>query len=226
LRCIGHGRGLPIERVQRRTLARIQGAKPWSGVERRNAFRPGVGRESLTLRVSGEQGSPGWQCNGPHRCRASNPRRVGRGRRNWAGFLVVGAGRRESPLLGWDATGGRSASLAKRVVSQHTACPLPFPAICTVRHSNNRSCRSYPVYRIRQHYFSCDSLPHSPLQKGTSCHARGRALSRSLRVFPQGNCEIRTGIVLTVRHSVARLHALSTTTYEDQHETAQHTEHA
>ena len=46
-RFIAHG----AIRVQRRTLARIQPANGWSGVERRNAFRGGVGRESPTLGV-------------------------------------------------------------------------------------------------------------------------------------------------------------------------------
>ena len=46
--------GLARPAMQRAApLPRIQPAQGWSGVERRNAFRRGVGRESLTLGVSG-----------------------------------------------------------------------------------------------------------------------------------------------------------------------------
>jgi hypothetical protein len=95
----------------------------WSEVERRNALRRGVGRESLTRRVWGAR-LPDCRCNGTRRCRASNPRRVGLGR--GAGTLLVVVHGPRKALLGRDATGGRSASLAKRVVQQHTACPIPF----------------------------------------------------------------------------------------------------
>ena len=97
--------------MQRDTpLPRIQPAHGWSGVERRNAFRRGVGRESLTRGYRGAR-LPDCRCNGTRRCRASNRRTVGLGR--GAGtLLVVGARGHERPLLGWDATGGRSAALA------------------------------------------------------------------------------------------------------------------
>ena len=84
-------------------LPRIQPAHGWAG-------SMGQARPSSWCRAR----KPDCRCNGTHRCRASNPRRVGEGRRNRAGFLVVGCtGGAKAPLLGRDATGGRSASLAK-----------------------------------------------------------------------------------------------------------------
>ena len=96
-------------------LPRIQPAHGWSGVEGRNASRRGVGRDRL----------PECRCNGTRRCRASNPRRVGKVAGTGPGSSSWVQGGAKAPLLGRDATGGRSASLAKRVVSQHTACPRP-----------------------------------------------------------------------------------------------------
>jgi hypothetical protein len=123
-------------------LPRIQSAQGWSGVERRNAFRRGVGREGLTAHptgarlvwVEGQERPSSW-CRARKPDRVSNRRTVGEGRRNRAGFLVVGARGRESPLLGRGAAGGRSASPAKRVVyAQHTACPISASsAICNRR---------------------------------------------------------------------------------------------
>ena len=112
-----------------RPRPRIQPAHGWSGVERRNACRRGVGRESLTWGVSGDRGdrgrrprkhragAPDCRCNGTYRCRASNPRRVGLGR--GAGtLLVVGAGARK-PLP--ECRGGASAAQGCNPVS------APFP---------------------------------------------------------------------------------------------------
>ena len=122
LRGVGHRRlGVPVlsrPAMQRAApLPRVQPAHGWSGVERRNAFRRGVGRESLTRGYRGAR-LPDCRCNGTCRCRASNPRRVGLGR---------GAG---TPLV----VGARGAKAPARKGCNGRAKRLPCQACCITTH--------------------------------------------------------------------------------------------
>src|SRR5271165_145289 len=81
--------------------------------------------------------------------RASNRRTGGLGR--GAGtLLVVGAGRRESPLLGRDATGGRSASLAK-VSTARPHLRGPRGAHLATLIFPNHAAKTYPIPAGNQH---------------------------------------------------------------------------
>jgi len=126
----GHGsecRGrAPARGVGRETLTRGFGARPRMSMQRDRPLpriQPAHGWEGS--RGRGRAPSSWGRARKPGR--VSNRRRVGRGRRNRAGFLVVGCTGAEGPLLWWGAAGGRSAAPAKRVVQQHTACPKRFP---------------------------------------------------------------------------------------------------
>jgi hypothetical protein len=111
----------PRMSMQRDTLLpRIQPAHGW-------ARSMGRARPSSWCRARKSE----CRCNGTFRCRASNPRRVGYGRRNRAGFLVAGARGRDHPLLGRDATGGRSASLAKLCCATTHRLPCAISNPCT-----------------------------------------------------------------------------------------------
>jgi hypothetical protein len=118
------------------------------------------------MRVSGQ--GPECRCNGTCRCRASNPRRVGGDRRNRAGFLV------------WrDATGGRSASLAKRCCATTHRLSAPevglfSPLIHACRVSMRRLTVQMFAAKNPESDSNCRTCPvwHSAI---ASCHARGFA---------------------------------------------------
>ena len=100
--------------MQRATpLPPIQTARVGLGRWGRNAPRSGQGR-TAPCRGAWGRNSPARGVGRESPTAYPNRRTVGEGRRNRAGFLVVGcrAGAK-APRLGRDATGGRSASLAK-----------------------------------------------------------------------------------------------------------------
>jgi len=190
-----------------------------TGVRLGKIVRTGPGSSSRVsgarlplMRVSGQ--GPECRCNGTYRCRVSNRRTVGEDRKNRAGFFV-----------GWDATGGRMRR--------------PCQACCATTHRLPNYFFSYFFRHLRlsvvPHTYRADpsrftdsastffvAIRSTKLSSryGTSCHARGRALSRSLRIFSQGNFEIGSSTDSKCVPLSAFKRLPQNSTDEDNHETA------
>ena len=155
--------------MQRDTpLPRIQPAHGWAG-------SMGQARPSSWCRAR----KPDCRCNGTRRCRASNPRRVGEGRRNRAGFLVVGCtGARKPPAR--EGCNGRAKRLpcqACCATTHRLSTPevgLFTPLIHACRVSMRRLTVQTCDAKNPESDSNCRTCPvwHSAI---ASCHARGFA---------------------------------------------------